>query len=273
MPAIRRPLSFGRLLGETFGIYRHNFLLFLGISAVPNAALLLILILFDRTLGTIWDGVGLLGTLEVLLTIVASVLVPSIVIAATIFAVSDICLERPTSIKSCFSRVSGKALKISAASFIVGLIVGLGMLLFLVPGIYLAGVYGIAIPAVVLETITVRQALSRSSALTQNFIGRVSAVYFLTWIFFGIMKYPLDAGMDLLRPIIDSHLVHLTRLNLRDISSVLAMTLSGPVSAIGLALDYYDLRVRKEAFNLMVDLMGGAQGVPTEGAQRLVVGS
>ena len=63
MPAIRRPLSLGRLLGETFGIYRHNFLLFLGISAVPNAALLLILILFDRTLGTIWDGVGLLRDL------------------------------------------------------------------------------------------------------------------------------------------------------------------------------------------------------------------
>jgi hypothetical protein len=273
MPAIRRPLSLGRLLGETFDIYRRNFLLFLGISAIPNAALLLILILFDRTLGTIWDGVGLLGTLEVLLTIVASVLVPSIVIAATIFAVSDICLEQPTSIKSCFSRVSGKALKISAVSFIVGLIVGLGMLLFLVPGIYWAGVYGIAFPAVVLENITVRQALTRSSALTQNFIGRVSVVYFLTWIFFGIMRYPLDAGMEQLWPIVHPYLVHLTRLNLHDISSVLAMTLFGPVSAIGLTLDYYDLRVRKEAFNLMMDLMGGAESVTAEGAQQLVVGS
>src|SRR6476646_11962949 len=98
MPAIRRPLSLGRLLGETFDIYRRNFLLFLGISAIPNAVLLLILILFDKTLGTILDGVGILGAVEVFFTIVAIVFVPSIVIAATEFAVSDICLERTTSI-------------------------------------------------------------------------------------------------------------------------------------------------------------------------------
>jgi hypothetical protein len=273
MPAIRRPLSLGRLLTEAFDIYRRNFLLFLGISAIPNGVLLLILILFDKPLGTILDGVGILGTLEVLLTIVAIVLVPSIVIAATIFAVSDICLERTTSIKSCFFRVSGKVLKISAVSFVVALVVGFGMLLFVAPGIYWAGVYGIAIPAVVLENITVRQALPRSSALTQNFIGRVSVVFFLTWIFSGIMKYPLDAGMNLLWPIIHPHFVHLTRLNLRDISSVLATTLFGPVSAIGLTLDYYDLRVRKEAFNLMMDLMGGAKSVAAESAQQLVIGS
>jgi hypothetical protein len=60
MPAVR-PLSLGRLLNETFNIYRRNFLLFLGISAIPNGALLLILILFDKTLGTIRDGVGILG--------------------------------------------------------------------------------------------------------------------------------------------------------------------------------------------------------------------
>jgi hypothetical protein len=98
MPAVR-PLSLGRLLNETFNIYRRNFLLFLGISAIPNGALLLILILFDKTLGTIRDGVGILGSLGLLFTIVAIVLVPSIVIAATAFAVSDIYLERTTSIK------------------------------------------------------------------------------------------------------------------------------------------------------------------------------
>lgn len=273
MPAIRRPLSFGRLLGETFDIYRRNFLLFLGISAIPNGVLLLILILFDKTLGTIRNGVGILGALEVLFTIVAIVLVPSIVTAATTFAVSDVCLEQTTSIKSCFSRVSGKVLKILAVSLMLGIVVGLGLLVFLAPGVYWAGVFGIAIPAVVLENIPVGQALPRSSALTQNFRGRIIVVYFLTWIFLGIMQYPLNAGMGLLWPIIHPHFVHLTRLNLRDISSMLAMTLFGPVSAIGLTLSYYDLRVRKEAFDLMMDLMGSAETVAAESAQQSAVGS
>jgi hypothetical protein len=272
MPAIR-PLSLGRLLNETFDIYRRNFLLFLGISAIPYGVLLLLLIMFDKTLDTIRDGVGIAGLLGLLFTIVAIVLVPSIVIAATAFAVSDIYLERTTSIKSCLSRVFGKALKVLAVSFMLWLIVALGLLMFLAPGVYWAGVYGIAIPAAILENISVGQALPRSSRLTQNFIGRVTIVYFLTWIFYGIMKYPLDAGLELLWPIIHPHFVHLTKLNLRDISSMLAMTLFGPISAIGLTLTYYDLRVRKEAFDLMMDLMGGAEIVAAEGAQQSAVGS
>ena len=271
MPARLRPLSLGRLLGETFDIYRRNFLFFLGISAIPNAVLLLILILFDKTLGTIWDGIGILGALEVFLTIVAAVLVPSIVTAATTFAVSDIYLERPTSLRNCFSRVSDKKFAVLAISF-VGFIVGIGILLFVAPGIYWAGMYGVAIPAVILENITVWQSLDRSSALTQGFRGRVIIVFFITWIFYGIMKYPLDAGVELLCSLIHPHL-HLTRLNLRDISSVLATTLFGPLSSIGLTLAYYDLRVRKEAFDLMMDLMGGAETVLTEGAQQSAVGS
>ncbi|HEY2361636.1 MAG TPA: hypothetical protein VGK36_11000, partial [Candidatus Angelobacter sp.] len=229
------------------------------------------LILFDKTLGTILDGVGILESLGLLFTIVAIVLVPSVVTAVTTFAVSDLYLERSTSIRSCFSRVSGRTLKVLAVSF-VGLIVGLGIFLFVAPGIYWAGVYGIAIPAVVLENITVRQSLSRSLALTQDFRGRVIIVFFLTLIFSGIMKEALNAGLELLWPTIHSHFVHLTRLNLRDISSVLSMTLFGSVSAIGLTLTYYDLRVRKEAFDLMMDLMGDAETVSAEGAQQSALG-
>ncbi|HZE23720.1 MAG TPA: hypothetical protein VE054_06995 [Blattabacteriaceae bacterium] len=273
MPAIRHPLSLGRLLAETFDIYRHNFLLFLGISAIPNGVLLVILILFDKTLGTIRNGVGILGALEVLFTIVAIVVVPSILIAATTFAVSDICLERTTSIKSCFFRVSGKVFKILAVSLTVGIIVGFGLLVFLAPGVYWAGVFGVAIPAVVLENIPVGQALPRSSDLTQDFRSRVIIVFFLTMIFSGIMKYALNAGLLWLWPIIHSHLVHLTKLNLRDISSVLAMTLFGSVSAIGLTLVYYDLRVRKEPFDLMMDRMGDAETVAAESDQQSAVGS
>jgi len=273
MPAIRRPLSLGRLLAETFDLYRHNFLLFLGISAIPNGVLLLILILFDKTLGTIRNGVGILGALEALFTIVAIVLVPSIVTAATTFAVSDVCLEQTTSIKSSFSRVSGKVLKILAVSFILGLIVGLGLLMFLAPGVYWVGVFGLAIPAVVLENIPVGHALPRSSDLTQGFRPRVIIVFFLPWIFSGITRYFLNARLLWLWPIIHPHLVHLTELNLRDISSVLATTLFGPISAIGLTLTYYDLRVRKETFDLMMDLMGGAETVAAEGIQQSTVGS
>ncbi len=272
MPAILRPLSLGHLLDETFDIYRRNFLLFLGISAVPNVVLLLLQSGVPKALDKPWSETGFWGLLAGFFTIVAVVLIPSIVTAATTFAVSDVYLEYPTSIKSCFSRVSGKILKVVAVSFMLGLVVGLGLLLCVAPGVYWAGLYGVAVPAVVLENITVRQALPRSSHLTRDFIGRVIVVYFLTSIFAAIMKSTVAFALRLLWPTL---LLHLTRSELRDISGALATTLFGPVSAIGLTLIYYDLRVRKEAFDLeqMMDLMGGAGNVAAEGAQQSAVGS
>ena len=57
---------------------------------------------------------------------------------------------------------------------------------------------------------------------------------------------------------------------------VLSTTLFGPVSAIGLTLTYYDLRVRKEAFDLeqMMDPVPGWRGERCgRGCQRSAVGS
>lgn len=272
MPAILRPLSLGHLLDETFDIYRRNFLLFLCISAIPNVVLLLLQTVVVKAIDKPWGETGFWGLLAAFFTIVAVLLVPSVVTAATTFAVSDVYLEHPTSIKSCLSRVSGKMLKVLAVSFMLGLVVGLGLVLCLAPGVYWAGLYGVAVPAVVLENIPVRQALPRSSQLTRDFIGRVIVVYFLTWIFAAIMKSTLNVGVRLLWPTL---LLHLTRSELRDISSMLSTTLFGPVSAIGLTLTYYDLRVRKEAFDLeqMMDLMDGAENVAVEGAQRSAAGS
>jgi len=275
MPAILRPFSLGLLLDETFDIYRRNFLLFLGISAIPNGALLLIQIVVVDALDKPWNETGIGGYLAGIFFLVATLLVPSIVTAATTFAVSDVYLDRPASIRNCFSRVSGRTLKVLAVSVMLGLVIGLGLLLCVAPGVYWAGVYGVAIPAVVLENIPIRQALPRSSHLTRNFIGRVIVVYFLTSIFAAVMRYALNAGLLWLWPMIHPHLVHLTRDNLRDISSTVAKILFRPVSAIGLTLLYYDLRVRKEAFDLdqMMALIGGAENVAAEDAQRSAAGS
>src|SRR4029077_17178694 len=146
-----RPLSLGKLLDETFDIYRRNFLLFLGIRAIPN----LILLVFQLTLVGIASfdakSSGVAGALAALGALFVTQFVSSIVTAATTFGFSDIYLERPTSMVACFSRVASKALRVFFVSFIVSLIIGLGVMLCIVPGIYWAGVYGIAMPAVALE--------------------------------------------------------------------------------------------------------------------------
>jgi len=257
-----QPLSLGKILDETFEIYRHNFVLFIGISAIPNLVLLLLKI------GAIGFGIDmstdtLVGALIGLGTWFASLFAEAIVTAATTFAVSDIYLDTPTTIARCFSLVSGKALKVTYVSFILALTIGIGFLLCIVPGIWWAGVYGIAIPAVVLENIRGRDALSRSASLTKNSVGRIIVIYFLTAIFSGIMVIALSVSVGTLRLAI-FQTPQGSRL-LKEITATLGAILFGPISAIALTLAYYDQRVRNEAFDIehMMSLMGVQESLPS----------
>lgn len=252
-----RPLSLGQLLDETFNIYRRHFLLFIGISALPNLALLLFQLALAGPASSGPKETGILPLLAGLVEIFAILFVSSIVAAATVFGVSDIYLETPTSMVACFSRVARKALKVIYVSFLVGLIITFGIFLCIAPGIYWAGVYGIAVSAVVLENITGNRALKRSSELTKGSVGRVILAYFLTYLFTLAMETALNTGaraMGLMSPF---HKGLLTPNMLREINSTLSNVLFGPVNAIALTLVYYDQRVRKEAFDIehMMNLM------------------
>ncbi|MGE5324453.1 MAG: hypothetical protein ACM3SW_16420 [Actinomycetota bacterium] len=260
-----RPLSLGKLLDETFDIYRHNFLLFVGISAVPNLVLLLLRLTVVTSVLNRPKHAELLVLVIALGAYVATLFVGSVVTAATTFGVSDIYLDRPTSIQACFARVGGKALRVAYVSFVVGLIVGFGMVLCLVPGIYWAGVYGVAIPAVVLENISGGESLRRSSDLTKDSVGRVIVVYFLTAIFAVIIAAGLIAGVDALGSSLFQHAGIFTMALMRQTINTLAATLFGPISAIALTLVYYDQRVRKEAFDIehMMSLMPDADASAT----------
>jgi hypothetical protein len=254
-----QPLSLGKILDETFNIYRNNFWLFIGISLAPSVVLLLLKVT------TVIIHLDLNGASLVLIGIgmwIAALITQSAVTAATTFAVSDIYLEHPTSVSACFSSVASKLPSVIYASIAVALIVGFGTLLCIIPGIYWAGVYGIAIPAVVLENIKGRQALSRSSSLTKNSVGRVIVVYFLTTIFAALMVVALNAGAGILG-LATSHARIGTQLWI-EIANKVGGILFGPISAISLTLVYYDQRMRNEAFDIehMMSMMPAPENPP-----------
>jgi hypothetical protein len=261
MPHTLRPLSLGQLLDETFNIYRKHFLLFVGISAVPNILLLVLQLVLVGLAIQQRESIGIAALFAGLLTLFASIFVGSIVTSATTFAVSDIYLDNPTSLMACFARVGNKALKVFFVSFMFGLLVGLGSLFCLIPGIWAAGVYGLAIPAVVLESIPSTEAMNRSSFLTKDSVGRIIIVYLLTLIFTFAMIFALEGALSML----ESTLFHspgtISRRVMHQFISTLGGSLLGPISAIALTLLYYDQRVRKEAFDIehMMQLMSAPE--------------
>ena len=165
-----RPLRIAELLDYTFDIYRRNFLLFLGISAVPNTASLLLQLAIQGRNPTprVASGVEVGAAFAAQVSVgLVSLIVTYIVTAATTFAVSEIYLNIPTSVWGCYARVARKATRILLVSFVAALIIGIGTALCIAPGIYWTGKYGLAVPAIVLESITSREALDRSANLAQ----------------------------------------------------------------------------------------------------------
>ena len=252
MATILRPLSTSELLDRTFFLYRKHFMLFVGIVALPYMVVLafqLTTIALGLT-GSVFAtaGTSLLGAIVSLIALGASQ-------AATVIAVSEVHLERPASIGGSFAAIKGRIFQIAGIMFGVGLGVGIGFLLLVIPGIYLALAWSLAMPVTVLERTGLNATTSRSSALTKGDRGRIFVIYFLvtvlTYIVLVIVQFPLLAAVGIMHPATQqtpAAWVHV----LSSVSSFIGISLVGPLLTIALSLIYYDERVRKEGFDLQL---------------------
>lgn len=249
-----RPLSLGEILDRTFTIYRNYFLLFFGISALPRLAVLAVQI------PQIWLGAqgrggsigaslsgGLLGLVVLVLSVVAYLYSQG----GTVIAISDIYLGRPITIGEALGRMKGNAGTLFAIAFLNGLAVAGGMILLIVPGIYVACRLIVSVPAALIEDRTARDSLSRAWDLTRGFAGRA---FLMGLLFFVIV---MAADLILVGPFSISMVISLRNNSLSLLSQLgatvggeIAAILTQPILLIATAIFYYDLRVRKEAFDL-----------------------
>lgn len=129
-------------------------------------------------------------------------------------------------------------------------------------GIYLYARYSLAIPAGVLEKLTVKNAIARSRFLTQGSLGRIIAVYLLTILMGFILTAVLQSpayifGGNIFSMKAGAH-ISTSFLFWSYFGGFLGKAMAGPIATIAIALIYYDERVRKEAFDLqlMMDSLG-----------------
>lgn len=125
---------------------------------------------------------------------------------------------------------------------------------FIVAG-YLSVRYGVSVPAVVLENRTAGQALSRSVELTEDHRGRVFLLILcaivITYATAALLQGPFMMGAIFAGPGTTTALI----LSLAGaVLGAIGGMFSGPLMIIGLAMIYYDLRIRKEALDLQMML-------------------
>jgi len=289
MPLDLRPLTLAELLDRSFSIYKRHFWLFAGIMAVPSVFAMTMLVLLRLLRAPVTPGTPPQRVFELMFPVMLGLVIFTFVymvvymyaLGATSVAVSELYLGRDTTVGDAYRRVrpfGGRLLLLficlvlasAGASLLVGA-VAIGSALFLallsrvlavivVPfaafGVFVVFVliavrFGVSVPALVIENVPVTTAIRRSVDLTRDNAGRVFLIvlcatviaYATSLIFTG----PFSIAALVAGP--DTRLALLFNL-VGAVSGAIGGMISGPIMIIGLAMMYYDLRIRKEALDL-----------------------
>lgn len=161
-----------------------------------------------------------------------AVLAGFVMTAALVHAVFQVLRGRPIVFQESIGEGFKRAFPVLGVSILVGIVVGLGFLLFIVPGFILVCVLFVAVPAVVVERGGVFDAMSRSAALTQ---GKRGAIFAIVLVFMGIGLVVSVLTQDFAR----SGLVGLI------VAQLVGMVIS-LFNSVSQVVAYHDLRVEKE---------------------------
>jgi len=296
-----RPLSLGEILDRTFSLYRKHFLLFIGITAIPHLLILglnLAQVFMTRwpnlatrsqggTVQTPAFGSGLMafGLFGMIIAIVIYVAAYLFAQGGTIYAVSDFYLGRSTTIRESLGKMWGQLLNLFGVVLLNGMASGglllIFFLLFMVPGARVIGALGIivalpicayvglrlitCVPAALLEDLGARESLERSWELTRDNVGRAFLIFLLyAAIIYGIMVLLMIPSLVMLAMTAKDPTLMRTSMATMQVSNFVAGVLVGPFLLIAISVFYYDLRVKKEAFDLqmMMNPLGAAPSGP-----------
>jgi len=261
-----RPLSLGEILDRTFSLYRKNFLLFAGITAIPQLlvlALRLAQALFmtspagrtnlpvEKLQAGPSGGLLAFGIVGFLIGVIVYLVAYLFAQGGTVFAVSELYLGRPTTIGSSLGRMRGQLGSLFGVLLLNGLAVMGAFILLIIPGIYLACRLLTCVPAALLEDLGPRSSLERSWGLTKDYGGRAFVIYLLYFVLVYaaafLFTFPFGVAVALAAKNPEALRMWFA---VSHVGEFIAEVLVSPILTIATAVFYYDLRVRKEAFDL-----------------------
>ncbi|PYO35883.1 MAG: hypothetical protein DMD86_05725 [Candidatus Rokuibacteriota bacterium] len=264
------PMSTGMVLDGAFRFYAQHFPLMLGISAILNVPILVLTVLpvFLARAGSSPFLAVTAAISSMLIGLVALLVVYPLVTGATTKAVSDTYLGNPVTVGSALKVAWRRFGTLLMAQTVAGMIVLLGFILLVVPGILWMLSYTLIPPVVMIEAaerkgarpvpsppgdpgrgtprITDRGEIRRRSwELVKGNRGKVFVVLFV----FVVMQVLLATAGNWIAGMGFGAGSNLARAIQSIIGNVVAIVVA-PLQTIAITLLYYDFRIRKEGFDL-----------------------
>lgn len=283
MTTILRPLSTGELLDRTFHLYRNHFLIFVGISALPQ------LLILPLTLG----GAAMMARHETWLAsamlfngYLLYVLAVFLAQVPTVSAVSSLHLGGAISIGSSYSKSWRSLPRVVWIAFLISVIAStlfssvvslVGAVAALVAqaslGPWVKGInivaaavvpsylilrwmftWSLVIPVTVLEGGGFLTSIRRSRFLVKNSRGRIFVICFLMALLAGVITITLQSILLFLVSLFidDYQTYQAVSVGMLAVGIFASTILVGGLGTIALCLVYYDQRVRKEGLDLQL---------------------
>jgi len=270
-----KPLGVGEIVDLAVNIYVRNWRSLLRIAATVILPVTLLIIALDQvrlkevtpfdqaagifTYGSDHQRIVNADTFNLIAFVdVALLSLGYLAISAACFrAVGDAYLGRGVDVRESLRFGLRKFHSVFWVSLMYGLLVVLGSLLLL-PGIWLAISLAFAVPVLVFEGIKGRKAIDRSYNLVSDNWWRSFGTLLIGFIFIGILQFGVPFAIEALIGSVGN--VYLFSAGLA-LSRGLSAVLAAPFYAALLTVLYYDLRVRKEGYDVQLlteDLRSGA---------------
>jgi hypothetical protein len=252
-----RPLSVAEILDGGFRAIRRN----PGAMFAPAAVIAVVRL--AATAGLQLGGYRLLDTvaLQLLTTFVISAVLGTVLSGILAAVVTQDVLGVRITAGQALTRLRGRIWALLGLAVVITVLETLGLVVLGIPGIWLWGLWAVAVPAMVVERTTVRGALARSRRLVAGLWWRVWSIralgYLLATLLNAIVSVPFLAlasavtGSGGLLPdaYSGSSAVYVLIVS---VGSVLSATLTEPVRAGIDALLYVDLRMRREGLDIVL---------------------
>jgi hypothetical protein len=228
-----REQSVGELVRNTFAVFGKGFVVILLTYLLPMLPFTLMRVEAQAAKAfAVWIIALLLGTIASLLAF-----------GAITVSVSDICLGNPPSLPRSYKRVFRLFGKMFTASTLQLMFILIGFVLLCVPGIIAMFWFMFTPCIVVMEGLGGLAAVKRSKALGWGYNWRNFSVFALVMVIVIVANVVLLIPFRLLMPDDGSHFSG------RFCNALLEL-LGTPLGIVAIVLMYYDLRVRKEAYDV-----------------------
>jgi hypothetical protein len=239
-----RAMSLGEVLDTAFRLVRDHAAILLGISLTVTVPSQLFALLIGNATAqeTATLTVGILG-LAIFMLIVSPV-----VGAAITHAIGKVYLGQTASYGASLSAGFKLLMRLMGTSFLMILVLIPAFVLLIIPGLYLAFAYMLVYQVIVIEGSAGWTALKRSYELTKGNMLRVFGVYLVSMVLMVVVSGALH--------LVSAQIPYASFV----IDSLVQAVLTAYLSA-ALVVLYFDIRCRKEAFDLehLAGRVGDAQ--------------